>query len=199
MDEKELVRRLKSGDRDAFDALYEKYKNILLRMAYLVSGQIFDAEDIVQETFVKCFLHIGELKKEEGFKPWLFQILYRTAYRQAKKRKREIPDEDIAVRTDATDGVTSLDRIIRTENERLVNGAVQSLDFKHRSVVVLYYYNEMTTKEIARILGCTEGTVKSRLFAARKKLKEKLAACGEGGRGHGNVENREDVCGLYFL
>ena len=103
MDEKELVRRLKSGDRDAFDALYEKYKNILLRMAYLVSGQIFDAEDIVQETFVKCFLHIGELKKEEGFKPWLFQILYRTAYRQAKKRKREIPDEDIAVRTDATD------------------------------------------------------------------------------------------------
>ena len=94
MDEKELVRRLKSGDKDAFDALYEKYKNILLRMAYLVSGQMFDAEDIVQETFVKCYLHIGELKKEEGFRPWLFQILYRTAYRQAKsgngKYRKEI-------------------------------------------------------------------------------------------------------------
>lgn len=174
MDEKELVRQLKSGNRDAFDALYEKYKNILLRMAYMVSGQMFDAEDIVQETFVKCFLHIGELKKEEGFKSWLFQILYRTAYRQAKKRKREIPDEDIAIRTDVTDGITSLDRIIQTESERLVNQAVQSLDFKHRAVVVLYYYNELTTKEIARILGCTDGTVKSRLFAARRGLREKL-------------------------
>lgn len=80
MDEKELVQRLKGGDKAAFDALYEKYKNILLRMAYLVSGQMFDAEDVVQETFVKCFLHIGELKKEEGFRSWLFQILYRTAY-----------------------------------------------------------------------------------------------------------------------
>lgn len=49
MDEKELVRRLKRGDKEAFDALYEKYKNILLRMAYLVSGQMFDAEDIVQK------------------------------------------------------------------------------------------------------------------------------------------------------
>ncbi len=199
MDEKELVRQLKGGDRDAFDALYEKYKNILLRMAYLVSGQIFDAEDIVQETFVKCFLHISELKKEEGFQSWLFQILYRTAYRQAKKRKREIPDEDIAIRTDATDGVTSLDRIIQTENERLVNQAVQSLDFKHRAVVVLYYYNEMATKEIARILGCTEGTVKSRLFAARKKLRGKLAVYGEGGGSRENIKNREDICGLYFL
>lgn len=68
MDEKEWVRRLKGGDKEAFDVLYEKYKNILLRMAYLVSGQMYDAEDIVQETFVKCFLHIGELKKEEGFR-----------------------------------------------------------------------------------------------------------------------------------
>jgi RNA polymerase sigma-70 factor (ECF subfamily) len=199
VDEKELVRRLKSGDKDAFDALYEKYKNILLRMAYLVSGQMFDAEDIVQETFVKCYLHIGELKKEEGFRPWLFQILYRTAYRQAKKRKREIPEEDIAIRADATDGVTSLDRIIETENERLVNQTVQSLEFKHRAVVVLHYYNEMATKEIARVLGCTEGTVKSRLFAARKKLRGKLAAYGEGGRGHENDKNREDIRGLYFL
>lgn len=142
MDEKELVQRLKGGDKAAFDALYEKYKNILLRMAYLISGQIFDAEDVVQETFVKCFLHIGELKKEEGFRSWLFQILYHTAYRHQKKRGREIPDEQIAIRADATDGMTSLDRIIKTENEKQVHDAVQSLDFKHRAVVVLYYYNE---------------------------------------------------------
>lgn len=199
MSEKELVQRLKGGDKTAFDVLYEKYKNILLRMAYLVSGQIFDAEDIVQETFVKCFLHIGELKKEEGFRSWLFQILYRTAYRHEKRRRREIPDEQIAIHADATDGITSLDRIIRTESEKQVHDAVQSLDFKHRAVVVLYYYNEMTAKEIARALGCTEGTVKSRLFAARKKLGKKLMMFGKGDGSYEKVGSREENGGFYFL
>lgn len=199
MDEKELVQRMKAGDKTAFDALYEKYKNILLRMAYLVCGQMFDAEDIVQETFVKCFLHIGDLKKNEGFRPWLFQILYRTAYAHGKKRKREIPEEDIAIRADATDGVTSLDRIIQTETERKVKWAVQSLDFKHRAVVVLYYFNEMPIKEIARVLGCTEGTAKSRLFAARKKLKGKLIMLEEGGMSHEETKGRAEHGRLYFL
>lgn len=188
MEEIKLVQRLKGGDRDAFDALYEKYKNTLLRMAFLVSGRMEDAEDIVQETFVKCYLHIGELKKNEGFRSWLFQILYRTAYRQIKKSRREIPDEEIGIRADATDGVTSLDRIIRTESERLVNSAVQSLDFKHRAVVILFYYNEMSTREIAKVLECTEGTVKSRLFTARKKLRGKLELAEKAGKGGGAYE-----------
>lgn len=181
MEEIKLVQRLKAGDKTAFDALYEKYKNILLRMAYLVSGQMSEAEDIVQETFVKCYLHIGELKRDEGFKSWLFQILYRTAYRQIKKHKREILREDIGIQADATDGITSLDRIIRTETERQVSNAVKKLDFKHRTVVVMFYYNEMSTKEIAEVLGCTEGTVKSRLFHARKKLKRSLCDTRKGG------------------
>ena len=199
MDEKELVQRMKAKDKTAFDALYEKYKNTLLRMAYLVSGQMYDAEDIVQETFVKCFLHIGDLKKNEGFRPWLFQILYRTAYAHGRKRKREIPEEDIAIRADATDGVTCLDRIIQTETDWKVKQAVQSLDFKHRAVVVLYYFNEMPIKEIASVLGCTEGTAKSRLFAARKKLKDKLIMLEEGGIKHEEIKSRARHSGLYSL
>lgn len=174
MDEIKLVQQFKRGDKPAFDALYEKYKNILLRMAYLVSGSLADAEDIVQETFVKCYLHIGELKKPEGFKPWLFQILYRTAYSHGKKRRREIPSEDIALQADAADGHTPLDRMIESEVEKTMKDAIGSLDLKHRAVVAMYYYNELSTKEIAGILECSEGTVKSRLFMARKKLKEIL-------------------------
>lgn len=209
MEETKLVQMLRDGEKAAFDALYEKYKNTLLRMAYLVSGQMDDAEDIVQETFVKCYLHIGELKKNEGFRPWLFQILYRTAYRQVKKSRRELPGKDIAIQADAADGTTSLDRIIKTEEENAVKRAVQALDFKHRAVVVLFYYNEMTTKEIAKVLGCTEGTVKSRLFTARGKLRKYLDAAetGEtaagktgtkvsGKKGGGEVEKKRE---LYIL
>ena len=208
MEETKLVQMLKAGEKAAFDALYEKYKNTLLRMAYLVSGQMDDAEDIVQETFVKCYLHIGDLKKDEGFRLWLFQILYRTAYRQVKKRRREMPEEDIGIQADATDGITSLDRMIRTEEERMVGCAVQALDFKHRAVVVMFYYNEMSTKEIAKALGCTEGTVKSRLFTARKKLRKYLETAEtmttmktmgtmrKEGKGGGEGEKKRE---LYFL
>lgn len=199
MEEIKLVQQLKAGDKRAFDTLYEVYKNILLRMAYLVSGNMSDAEDIVQETFVKCYLHIGGLKKAEGFKPWLFQILYRTAYRQTKKRGREIPKEDMGVQAESTDGVTPLDRIVRTEKEKMVYDAVQGLDVKHRTAIVMYYYNEMTAKEIARILGCTQGTVKSRLHNARKKLKGALETEQEGGREHEEYESNKNKEKLYFL
>ncbi len=190
MEEIKLVKQFKGGDKSAFDALYEKYKNTLLRMSYLVSGNLDDAEDIVQETFVKCYLHIGDLKKPEGFRPWLFQILYRTAYRQVKKRGREIPDEDMAAKADATDGITSLDRIVQSELQKQVNEAVQMLGLKHRVVVVMYYYNEMTTKEIAKVLGCTEGTIKSRLFTSRNRLKKELAGLQEG---DGKYENNNEL------
>lgn len=181
MEEAKLVQRLKAGDRSAFDALYETYQNMLLRMAYLVCGSMADAEDVVQETFVKCYLHIGELKKDEGFQAWLFQILYRTAYRQAKRSRREIPDEDVYVRADVSCGDAASDMALGLEMQAAVRGAVHSLGFKHRMVVVLYYYNNMPVKEIARVLGTTEGTVKSRLFGARKKLGESLKRLEEGG------------------
>lgn len=181
MDEAKLVQLLKAGDRSAFDALYEIYQNMLLRMAYLVCGSMADAEDVVQETFVKCYLHIGELKKDTGFQAWLFQILYRTAYRQAKRSRREIPDEDVYVRADALYGNTASDRAPVLEMQEAVRGAVHSLGLKHRMVVVLYYYNDMPVKEIARVLGTTEGTVKSRLHGARKKLGESLKRSEEGG------------------
>ncbi len=185
MEEIKLVQQLKRRDKNAFDALYETYKDILLRMAYLVSGNREDAEDIVQETFVKCYLHIGELKKEEGFRPWLFQILYRTAYRHVKKRGREIPGEDIGMQAMATDEVTSLDQIVKSETEKIIIDAVRQLDMKHRAVIVMYYYNELSAKEIAKVLGCSQGTVKSRLHNGRKKLKGLLEVEEEGGRTYG--------------
>lgn len=193
MDETKLVECMKAGDRQAFDTIYEKYKNILLRMAYLVSGSVDDAEDIVQETFVKCYMHIGELRQNTGFQSWLFQILYRTAYRYAKKSRREIPDEDAGIQADATNGVTSLDQIIRSETRQMIKHAVHSLSFRHRTVVVLFYYNDMSVKEIAGVLGTTEGTVKSRLFSARKKLSRSLKQLEEGGREY------EKRTGTYFL
>ena len=191
MEDTKLVQRLKAGDRSAFDALYVTYQNTLLRMAYLVCGSMADAEDVVQETFVKCYLHIGELKCDEGFRAWLFRILYRTAYRWAKKSRREISDEDVYVKADVSCKDAASDTALDREMQETVRRAVHSLGFKHRMVVVLYYYNDMPVKEIARVLGTTEGTVKSRLFGARKKLSESLKRLEEGGV---TYENTKKTC-----
>ena len=95
MTEEALVKRLKEGDKASFDLLYEKYKNMALHTAYLITGDLPGSEDIVQDTFVKVWLHCRELKDEGGFKAWMMQILVRTAYRSGKRKSRELPDEDI--------------------------------------------------------------------------------------------------------
>lgn len=174
LEEKELIVRLKQGEKQAFDLLYEKYKNTAMRMAYFITNSKTNSEDIVQESFIKCYQNISKLRDNEGFRPWLFKILTRTAWKHCKKYSKEIPQEEVTLWQDKEIEESSLDIILKEENSVTLMKFVSSLPVKQRLVVTLYYYNELSTKEIAKILGCLEGTVKSRLFNARKTLKEML-------------------------
>ncbi len=170
-----LVKQLKNGDGRAFGLLYEKYKNLAIRTAYLITNNLSDSEDVVQETFVKAYLHIAELKNDSGFKAWMMQILVRTAYRAGKKSSREIPDDEAVRLAENQTTETPLKQLLKKEEAERISRAVAALPVKQRAVVVLYYYHELSVKEIAKLLGCLEGTVKSRLHTARKCLKEKLS------------------------
>lgn len=176
MEDEILAQQLKRGDREAFDLLYEKYKNLVIRTAYLITGNKPDSEDVAQETFVKVYLHISELKNDAGLKPWMMRILVRTAYRSARKRNREVPDEEIERLSEGEDRtiLSPLGQMIKREEAEVISGAVSALPVKQRTVVVLYYYNEFSVSEIAGMLNCREGTVKSRLHTARKFLKGEL-------------------------
>lgn len=173
MEEHKLVERMKAGDRCAFDLLYEQYKNQLLRAAYLILGNQSDSEDVVQETFVKCYLSSGELKDVSVFRSWLYTILTRTAWQYGKKKSKEIPDVEVTAKADPNASPSSLEVIMEAEESKIMYQFIHELDVKHRTVIVYYYYNQLSTKEIAKLCGCLEGTVKSRLFHARKLLKEK--------------------------
>lgn len=174
MDEEILAAQLREGSREAFDQLYEKYKNMAIHTAYLITGNLADSEDIVQETFVKVWVHAGELQKESGFKSWMMRILARTAYRTAQKSRREIPDDCVADRMELSGGNSSLEQVIQLEEAEMILAAVRALPVKLRTVVVLYYYDSCSVREIAGMLGLMEGTVKSRLHTARRRLKAKL-------------------------
>lgn len=174
MDEEVLVRRMKEGDKASFDLLYDKYKNVALRTAYLITGNLPDSEDVVQDTFVKVYLHCKELKNDSGFKAWMMQILVRTAYKAGKKKGRELPDEEVIDKADTRTERSSLEQVLVKEDSRMLSEAIHRLPIKQRTVVILYYYQEYSVSEIAHMLGLREGTVKSRLHVARERLRGML-------------------------
>ena len=104
----------------------------------------------------------------------MMQILVRTAYKCGRKKSRELPDDEVTQKMDTGRTLSSLEQVIMQEEAEAITQAVRTLPVKQRTVVVLYYYQEYQISEIAQILGCLEGTVKSRLHTARKKLKSVL-------------------------
>lgn len=173
--ELELVRRMKKGERAAFDKLYEQYYDRLYRTACMITGNRADGEDVTQETFIKAYLNCDKLKKEEQFRYWLYQILNRTAWQIAKKHAKERPEERILELADTSTADSPAVKVLQDEQERAIAEAVRRLEYRQRTTVILYYFNGLGTKEIARVMECMEGTVKSRLFTARKNLRALLS------------------------
>ena len=174
MDEKELIKKIQSGDMNAFTKIFEIYKDQALKYSYLIIGNKFTSEDIVQETFMKCYVNAKKLKNVELFKPWFFKILTRTAWKYADKEKRTLPIENIFERADNESINESINVYMKNQETETLYAEIENLDLKQKTVIVLFYFNGLSIKEIAKIIGCFEGTVKSRLNSARKKLKLSL-------------------------
>lgn len=175
---------IQQGNNNAFDQLFDKYKNEAVRTAYLITGRNSICEDIAQEAFIKCYKHIRELKNPNGFRAWFFRILTRTAWKYGRSASREIPTEDMTERIEESGSNLAGDPYLSVEENRLLYSEINRLEPKQKTVIVLYYFNGLSTKEIAKASGCLEGTVKSRLFSARKKLKSKLDSFYNSGKEH---------------
>lgn len=171
MDNQKIIEKIKCGDKNAFDILYEEYHLMLYKTALLILGNVHDAEDVCQETFVSIYMNINSLKEVDKLKPWMFSILKNSAYKKYKNKKREFPDEHILFKID--NKVTeSYEEEFEVKSELM--DSLMKLTPKHREVIVLFYYNDLSIKEIAEVLHVFEGTVKSRLYIARRKLKKEL-------------------------
>lgn len=167
---------IQKGNPDAFDQLFEKYKNEAVRTAYLITGNRSICDDIAQEAFITCYQQIGNLKNPKAFKAWFYRILTRTAWKYGKLANREISTENIVEKADERNMDVSLQRYMQSEINQNLYTEISRLEPKQKAVIILYYFNGFSTKEIAMVLKCFEGTVKSRLYAARQKLKSSLEA-----------------------
>lgn len=192
MSDAELVRLCCGADSGAdggaadvaFGELFARYRAGVLRSAYLIVGNRADSENVLQDTFVKVWQNLPALKNPDGFRPWLMRIMVRTAWDCCRRRGQEQPVADVWDGADVPQGESSLDVVLAAERADCVWAAVQRLDVKHRTVVVLYYYDELPVQEIARVCGVPVGTVKTRLWAARRRLRVQLRELG------GNVDEK---------
>ncbi|MCE5271336.1 sigma-70 family RNA polymerase sigma factor [bacterium] len=170
-DETALVDRLQSGDPEAIDEVVDAFSKPLYAFIMRLVGDSATAEDIFQETWIRVIRHIGGFRRQARFSTWLFQI----ALNQSRSSMRRSSSREYVALEDAPelsqDPDVDAESILRAEKVRKI---VDSLPPKMREVVVLRFYNEKSEQEIAEIIDCPLGTVKSRLHRAMIFLKEKM-------------------------
>lgn len=174
MSEADIINKIKGGDIDALGDLFEIYKNFALKTVYLITGDIYASEDIVQEAFIKCYYNINDLKNIECFKSWFFKILTRMSWKYSNKSKKLVPKDSIYDEADIIADDNQEAKLIRDDEFKMLHEAISNLELKQKTTIILYYFNNLSIKEISKIMGCFEGTVKSRLHTARKNLEAKL-------------------------
>lgn len=174
----ELLAQASGGDRAALDELFRRYRTVAFRVAYRLLGREVDALDAVQEAFIKAFTHLDRFRGQSSFKTWLLRIVSNAALDMGRSRRRsgwnELPAKPLAGQ-EFDDGPTPESGIHRADLRKAIDGALERLPATQRQTFVLHVDGELTYREVADVLGISIGTVMSRLFYARQKLKTLLA------------------------
>jgi RNA polymerase sigma-70 factor (ECF subfamily) len=182
-DESALVAKAREGDAEAFNGLVNQYERKIFRLAKHITQSDEDAEDVLQEAFLKAYEHLPDFQGQSKFYTWIVRIAVNEALMKLRKRKsdRTVPldepldtGEDTVVREIAVWDDDPEQRYSREELAGILDEAVQSLRPAFRSVFVLRDIEEMSTEETADALGISVPAVKSRLLRARLQLREKL-------------------------
>jgi RNA polymerase sigma-70 factor, ECF subfamily len=176
-----LLERFAAGDRTALDDLFRRYRTVAFRVAYRLLGREADALDAVQDAFVKVLTHLDRFRGHSSFKTWVLRIVSNAAIDVGRHRKRDarIPQ---APRDDSPDrfGPTKLpppdSETERGDLRGKIIAALDRLPDSQRQTFVLHVDGGLSYREVADSLGISIGTVMSRLFYARQKLKTLLAA-----------------------
>lgn len=184
----ELIRRCREKDLSALGELFHRYQEKIYNLAYRMMGSREEAEDLVQDVFVKVYESADQYQEKASFFTWLYRLAVNLSIDRLRKRKREglepleNPDseEDISLidRLPAEDPSPEELAIAREQKER-IQRVLEEVDSRYRTIIILRDLEALSYSEIATILGCSIGTVRSRLHRGRRLLKVKLKNLGE--------------------
>ena len=175
--DRETLRRAQEGDEPAFEELVSRYGKELYGLAFFLTGQASDAEDVVQETLLGAYEGLAAFEARSSVRTWLSRILVNQAARH--RRSQRVRQAAQGLRLSAASaallrGFAAASPAAASEIRLDVLAVIQTLRPEHREVVVLRELEGMTYRQIADVLDIPQGTVESRLFRAREELKEHL-------------------------
>lgn len=174
--DRELVYAARLGDERAFDALFYRYRDGIFRLALAITKDPPTAEEIVVDTFARADRAMDRLEPDDSLRPWLYRVAINESYdRRPRKGIAYSSIDEAADELIASDDASPPQLAERAELRRVVIECIDGLDPKHRTVVVLHYLNGLNLAEIAVIVECPVGTVKSRLHYALRRLRTHLS------------------------
>lgn len=184
LDDMELVRRTRAGELTAYDELVRRYQERIYATVYHMTGNHEDATDLAQEAFIKGYHALKSFKGGSSFYTWIYRIAVNKTINFLKQRKNKaqlsLNDLDLNAEHDPDLVALISDKTPRrevnlAELQEKLNAAMQKLSESHRLVVTLHDVQGLSHEEIAKIMDCNIGTVRSRLFYARQQLQAYLA------------------------
>ena len=189
-DEAQLVAAAKSGDQSAFEELVNRYERRIYRVALHITQNPSEAEDAMQDAFVKAYQHLGDFQGDSRFYTWLVRITVNEALMRLRRRRPNVFSLDEPVEGDDNQmpreiedwGPSPEQRFEQSEMAGILEKVIGQLEPIYRVVFTLRDVGDVSTEETARILGISVPAVKSRLLRARLKLRELLSPYFEGSR-----------------
>ena len=178
MNELLLISRARGGDREAFGALVEQYRDNVYRLAYRMCGNAYDADEAAQEAFVAAWRALPNFRGDAKFSTWLYRLTANAAIDVMRREKRHQTVGDGEMVDLADDADSPQETVERTEQQEAVQKALATLSEEYREVLLLRYMEELDYAEIAEVLQLPSGTVKSRINRAKAALKTALLKSG---------------------
>jgi RNA polymerase sigma-70 factor, ECF subfamily len=171
----DVIRACQEGDREAFRLLFEAYRDRVFSIACYSLGDEAAADDVTQQIFVKLFTRIGQFRGESEFTTWLYRLVINSCLDERRKQRRFLPVEEFGPVSKAIHRKSPESGYERREIAGSVREAIGGLKPKMRLPVLLKYIEGLSYEEIAEVLGCSKGTVASRLNRAHKALAKRLS------------------------
>ena len=168
------IEQVLAGKNNAFSYIVDRHKNKAFNLAFRICGNHEEAEELAQDSFLKAYRALNSFKMKSSFATWFYRIVYNTSISHVRLKKKGVLSlEDFPA--DATDFIgtnTSEEEAEKEYRDSLVNFALQKITEEERGLICLYYYEEMSTDEIADITGISKSNIKVKLFRARQKMQE---------------------------
>jgi RNA polymerase sigma-70 factor (ECF subfamily) len=180
MEEKQIIEHLKNGDEFIYRYVYDQYARMVYSVCFRMTGNKEEAEDAVQDVFIKVFNSINSFREDSKLSTWIYQISVNICINKSRRKKvmnflsLDFWEEEKGEKEMAVENITPGDDLEKSEIQKIVQNAINTLPAKQKTAVILSRYEELSYKEISKIMGLSLSSIESLLFRSKENLAKKL-------------------------